>query len=108
MTGGSRATGRARPQSDWDFGLYYRDTIDPADVRALGFEGVYDAFAAHDMKLIQQFFSDDVEVHQAPELPWGGSSQGHHRPFSFLLKLIELSATSRTSDTPAMLEALHR
>ncbi len=37
--GGSRATGRARPHSDWDFGLYYRDSIDPADVRALGFEG---------------------------------------------------------------------
>ena len=37
--GGSRADGRARPHSDWDFGLYYRDTIDPAAVRALGFEG---------------------------------------------------------------------
>jgi predicted nucleotidyltransferase len=39
VLGGSRATGRARPDSDWDFGLYYRDTIDPADVRALGFGG---------------------------------------------------------------------
>ncbi len=37
--GGSRATGRERPHSDWDFGLYYRDTIDPDDVRALGFDG---------------------------------------------------------------------
>ena len=37
--GGSRADGRARPDSDWDFGLYYRDTIDPADVRALGYAG---------------------------------------------------------------------
>jgi hypothetical protein len=27
------------PSSDWDFGLYYRGTIDPADVRALGYEG---------------------------------------------------------------------
>jgi hypothetical protein len=37
--GGSRATGEARPDSDWDFGLYYRGTIDPADVRALGWPG---------------------------------------------------------------------
>jgi hypothetical protein len=37
--GGSRATGRARPHSDWDFGLYYRGTIDPADVHALAFAG---------------------------------------------------------------------
>ena len=37
--GGSRATGTARPHSDWDFGLYYRAPIDPADIRALGFAG---------------------------------------------------------------------
>ena len=37
--GGSRADGRALPSSDWDLGLYYRGTIDPADVRALGYEG---------------------------------------------------------------------
>jgi hypothetical protein len=37
--GGSRATGTATDDSDWDFGLYYRDTIDPADVRALGWPG---------------------------------------------------------------------
>jgi hypothetical protein len=37
--GGSRATGEARPDSDWDFGLYYRGTIDPDDVRALGWPG---------------------------------------------------------------------
>jgi hypothetical protein len=34
----SRA-GTQRPDSDWDFGLYYRDTIDSDDVRALGFPG---------------------------------------------------------------------
>jgi len=44
--GGSRAAGTARPGSDWDFGLYYRGTIDPRDVRALGFEG--EVFAPHD------------------------------------------------------------
>ena len=37
--GGSRATGCAHAHSDWDFGLYYRGTIDPADVRALGYDG---------------------------------------------------------------------
>jgi hypothetical protein len=37
--GGSRALGTERDDSDWDFGLYYRGSIDPADVRALGFEG---------------------------------------------------------------------
>jgi predicted nucleotidyltransferase len=37
--GGSRATGNARSESDWDFGLYYRGRISADDVRALGFEG---------------------------------------------------------------------
>jgi Nucleotidyltransferase domain len=39
VLGGSRATGLARPDSDWDFGLYYETTIDADDVRALGFPG---------------------------------------------------------------------
>ncbi len=37
--GGSRARGEERPDSDWDFGLYYRGTIDADDVRALGYRG---------------------------------------------------------------------
>jgi hypothetical protein len=37
--GGSRAGGGIHPDSDWDFGLYYRGTIRADDVRALGFEG---------------------------------------------------------------------
>ena len=37
--GGSRATGTARARSDWDFGLYYRDTIDPADIRSARLRG---------------------------------------------------------------------
>jgi hypothetical protein len=37
--GGSRASGRAQPDSDWDFGLYYRGRISADDVRALGFSG---------------------------------------------------------------------
>jgi predicted nucleotidyltransferase len=37
--GGSRASGVAREDSDWDFGLYYRDAISAEAIRALGFEG---------------------------------------------------------------------
>jgi predicted nucleotidyltransferase len=37
--GGSRARGEARPESDWDFGLYYRGTLDTNAIRAFGFEG---------------------------------------------------------------------
>lgn len=38
--GGSRATGTERPDSDWDFAIYYRGSIEANDVRALGYEGV--------------------------------------------------------------------
>jgi len=37
--GGSRATNSASEDSDWDFGLYYRGRLDPADVTALGWPG---------------------------------------------------------------------
>jgi hypothetical protein len=37
--GGSRAQGDHRPDSDWDFGLYYREQLDPEDVVALGWPG---------------------------------------------------------------------
>lgn len=37
--GGSRATGTAVEDSDWDFGLYYRGGLDPADIAALGWPG---------------------------------------------------------------------
>jgi predicted nucleotidyltransferase len=37
--GGSRAAGRERPDSDWDFGLYYRGSIDTDAVRELGYPG---------------------------------------------------------------------
>ena len=37
--GGSRAVGTAVEGSDWDFGLYYRGSLDPADVVALGWPG---------------------------------------------------------------------
>ena len=37
--GGSRAAGLERPDSDWDFGLYYRGAFDPQQVRDLGYDG---------------------------------------------------------------------
>jgi len=37
--GGSRATGTAAGDSDWDFGLYYQDGVNPADITALGWPG---------------------------------------------------------------------
>ncbi|MEV4617773.1 nucleotidyltransferase domain-containing protein [Asanoa sp. NPDC049573] len=37
--GGSRAAGTHRPDSDWDFAVYYRGPFDPADLRALGWPG---------------------------------------------------------------------
>lgn len=37
--GGSRAAGRARPDSDWDLAIYYRGPFSPESLRALGWEG---------------------------------------------------------------------
>ena len=37
--GGSRATNTATEGSDWDFGLYYRGRLDPAEIVALGWPG---------------------------------------------------------------------
>ena len=37
--GGSRATNTAVAGADWDFGLYHRGRLDPADIVALGWPG---------------------------------------------------------------------
>jgi len=37
--GGSRAVGTATEASDWDFGLYYRDTLDTDAIREFGWKG---------------------------------------------------------------------
>jgi predicted nucleotidyltransferase len=37
--GGSRAEGRHRPDSDWDFSVYYRGQFDPQALRDLGWPG---------------------------------------------------------------------
>ncbi|KOG79760.1 DNA polymerase subunit beta, partial [Streptomyces varsoviensis] len=37
--GGSRATGTHRPDSDWDFAVYYRGEFSPEALRALGWPG---------------------------------------------------------------------
>lgn len=37
--GGSRAQGTSRPDSDWDFGIYYEGELDPEDLRRVGWPG---------------------------------------------------------------------
>jgi hypothetical protein len=37
--GGSRAAGTNRPDSDWDFAVYYRGGFSPDDLRAVGWPG---------------------------------------------------------------------
>ncbi|MFC6063807.1 nucleotidyltransferase domain-containing protein [Streptomyces ochraceiscleroticus] len=37
--GGSRAQGTHTADSDWDFALYYRGAFDPAELRAVGWDG---------------------------------------------------------------------
>lgn len=37
--GGSRAQGTHAPDSDWDLAVYYRGGFDPADLRAVGWDG---------------------------------------------------------------------
>ncbi|MCP2258830.1 Nucleotidyltransferase domain-containing protein [Streptoalloteichus tenebrarius] len=37
--GGSRAAGTHRPDSDWDFAVYYREGFSPDDLRAVGWPG---------------------------------------------------------------------
>jgi predicted nucleotidyltransferase len=37
--GGSRAQGTHRPDSDWDFAIYYRGSFDPEDLRRVGRPG---------------------------------------------------------------------
>jgi hypothetical protein len=37
--GGSRAAGTHRPDSDWDFGVYYRGGLDTDAIRGLGWAG---------------------------------------------------------------------
>jgi predicted nucleotidyltransferase len=37
--GGSRAQGTERPESDWDFAIYYRGAFDPQEVRGLNWKG---------------------------------------------------------------------
>lgn len=41
--GGSRVLGEARPDSDWDFGIYYQDSFDWQRIQALGHLGTVSA-----------------------------------------------------------------
>ncbi|MGC2486920.1 MAG: nucleotidyltransferase domain-containing protein [Acidimicrobiales bacterium] len=39
MLGGSRSVGTQRPDSDWDFAVYYRGAFNPQEIRELGWKG---------------------------------------------------------------------
>jgi predicted nucleotidyltransferase len=41
--GGSRTQGTQRPDSDWDFAVYYRGEFDPDELRAIGWPGYVSA-----------------------------------------------------------------
>jgi len=52
-------------------------------------EEVYRAFGNRDLQSVTMLMSNDVEIRQSPELPWGGSYRGHDGVKTFLAKLSE-------------------
>ncbi|MGH8984504.1 MAG: nuclear transport factor 2 family protein [Acidimicrobiia bacterium] len=50
---------------------------------------VYDAMKARDTSVIEELFAPDISIWQTPELPWGGSHEGHEGAFTFFLRLLE-------------------
>jgi uncharacterized protein len=50
---------------------------------------VYEAMQARDVEALRALYAPEVEVFQAPELPWGGHYQGHDGVFTFFMKLLE-------------------
>ncbi|MGX1561338.1 nucleotidyltransferase domain-containing protein [Streptomyces sp. NPDC055506] len=83
--GGSRAQGTERPDSDWDLAVYYRGAFDPADLRAVGWEGEVSAIGAWgggvfnggawltiDGRRVDVHYRDlDVVEHERPEAEAG-------------------------------------
>ena len=60
---------------------------------------LYAALEAIDLETILELFDADVEVHQTPELPWGGDFQGHDglgRFFGLLRENITSKVTIQT------------
>jgi ketosteroid isomerase-like protein len=58
-------------------------------------QAVYDAFARADVPAILELFSPDVTVYQSPEVPWGGTHQGHEGLLTFMAVL-----SRRIASTP--------
>ena len=52
-------------------------------------EEIYRAFAKRDLQTMTMLMSNDVEIQQSPELPWGGSYRGHEGVKRLLARLGE-------------------
>jgi ketosteroid isomerase-like protein len=50
---------------------------------------IYEAMKARDASVLQEILAPDVSIWQTPELPWGGSHEGHDGAFTFFLTLVE-------------------
>ena len=94
--GGSRAQGTHTPDSDWDLAVYYRGFFDPADLRAIGWQGeVFDigewgggvynggAWLTIDDRRVDVHYRDlDVVEHELAEAQQG---RFHWEPLMFHL-----------------------
>jgi uncharacterized protein len=49
---------------------------------------LYEVFDSRDSRAISELFAEDVVLWAPPELPWGGTLQGHSGVFSHFLSLI--------------------
>jgi ketosteroid isomerase-like protein len=58
----------------------------------------YDALAARDADTVRDLFAEDGEVWQTPELPWGGSYQGHDGLLTFFLTLVGTITSAVTEE----------
>lgn len=60
---------------------------------------VYDAFRTRDTAVMQEVFAPDIKIWQSPEVPWGGSYEGHDGAFTFFLKLLEHISSQVTTES---------
>lgn len=57
---------------------------------------LYDAFRSRDLPTIFGLLAPDVEIHQASEIPWGGTYHGHEGAAAFFAKLVATITSSVT------------
>jgi ketosteroid isomerase-like protein len=60
-----------------------------ADANLETIRRVYEAMKARDASALQELFAPESSIWQTPELPWGGSYEGHDGAFTFFLTLVE-------------------